>query len=167
VIPTWASSTLAAAIAGISKRRCALPSRLARRTDMLPIGQRGRQDRPRHHQRLTRLAYVSAKEDGKIYARARCSIRIFRQAISRRGPDANGIFSQDARPGAASGGALTYLNWALAEAHWRTVCDRGNLWSTTLGYASNPVCVSGCSIGNWGRPRSFRPEKTMSTERPK
>ncbi len=34
----------------------------------------GRQDRPRHHQRLTRLAYVPAKEDGKIYARARCGI---------------------------------------------------------------------------------------------
>jgi hypothetical protein len=114
VIPTWASSTLAAAIAGIAEHRCALPSRLARRTDVLPIGQRGRQDRPRHHQRLTRLAYVPAKEDGKIYARARRSIRIFRQAISRRGPDANGIFSQDARPGAASGGALTYLNWAFS-----------------------------------------------------
>jgi hypothetical protein len=27
------------------------------------------------------------------------------------------------------------LIWRLVEAHWRTVCDRDNLWSTTLGYA--------------------------------
>src|SRR5262249_53558686 len=37
--------------------------------------------------------YVPAKEDGEIYARARCGIRIFRRVISRRGPDANGYLA--------------------------------------------------------------------------
>jgi hypothetical protein len=101
------------------------------------------------------------RKAGRLMQKRR-GTRVFRRAISRRGPNANGYLAKT--PGPACAGSRTRIGgfgggtMALTAAIYRALL---------LAYSSSPVCVSGCSIDNQARPRSFRPGKAVTSKCPK